>query len=157
MSSEAIGKKDLSRRDLLGLTAIGTATIAGLATLGGSLRLVKPNVHFEESTQFKIGKPENFPEGTVRVFDDKNCFIFSDSDGLYAVSSICTHLGCIVSLTEWGFQCPCHGSKYNPEGHVIGGPAPRSLEWFEINQDVDGSLVVDSAKTVAAGTKYIFT
>jgi cytochrome b6-f complex iron-sulfur subunit len=59
-----------------------------------------------------------------------------------------------VSITEWGFQCPCHGSKYNENGKVIGGPAPRNLSWLEISRNVDGSLEVDTAKSVSAGTKY---
>ncbi len=156
MSNETPDKKGISRRDFLGLAAFGAAILASISALAGSLRLIKPNVRYEEAKQFKIGKPENFPEGTLRKIDEKNTFIFSDSDGIFAISSICTHLGCIVYHTEWGFQCPCHGSKYNEEGKVTAGPAPRPLEWYEINQDVEGTLVVDSAKTVPIGTKYIF-
>lgn len=47
----------------------------------------------------------------------------------YAISSICTHLGCTV---RWHpeknrFICPCHGSQYDAEGRVVRGPASRSL------------------------------
>lgn len=152
MSNEAQDKKGMSRRDFLGLAAFGTAILALLGAIAGSLRFVN-----EGSRKFKIGKPENFPVGTTRKIDDKNVFIFSDDNGLFAISAVCTHLGCIVYQTETGFQCPCHGSKYNQDGKVIGGPAPRPLEWFEINQEVDGTLFVDAGKAVPNGTKYIFS
>jgi cytochrome b6-f complex iron-sulfur subunit len=62
-----------------------------------------------------------------------------------------------VALTETGFQCPCHGSKYDENGKVIGGPAPRNLAWLEISRGLDGSLMVDTAKAVPVGTKLKLT
>jgi cytochrome b6-f complex iron-sulfur subunit len=155
MNDPIQGKKGVSRRNFLGLAAIGAVILSSLATLAGMLRLTKPNVHYEESKRVKIGKPGNFPVGTVKKFEDQNFFVFAGNDGLHAISSVCTHLGCLVALTESGFQCPCHGSKYNQEGKVIAGPAPRSLPWLDITRSVDGSLVVDAGKEVKKGT--IFT
>jgi len=48
----------------------------------------------------------------------------------YGISAVCTHFGCIV---DWdteaqAFACPCHGSRFDPDGNVIEGPAPRPLE-----------------------------
>ena len=156
MSKKTQEKKGVSRRDFLGLAAFGAAIIGSIAALAGSLRFVKADVYSEESKKFKIGKIENFPLGTTRKIEDKNVFMFSDENGLFAISAICTHLGCIVSSAEFGFQCPCHGSQYDEDGNVIGGPAPRPLEWFEIQQEVDGTLFVDAGKTVPQGTKYLF-
>ena len=156
MNGKARDKEGVSRRDFLGLAAFGTAVLASIGALAGSLRFVKADVYSEESKKFKIGKIENFPIGTVRKMDDKNVFIFSDDNGLFAISAVCTHLGCIVSRSETGFQCPCHGSKYDQAGNVTGGPAPRPLEWFEINQEVDGTLFIDAGKAVPQGTKYLF-
>ena len=156
MSNKTQDKEGVSRRDFLGLAAFGAAIVASIAALAGSLRFVKADVYSEESKKFKIGKIENFPVGTTRKIDDKNVFIFSDNDGLFAISAVCTHLGCIISPSEVGFQCPCHGSQYDQEGNVIGGPAPRPLEWFEINQEVDGTLFIDAGKAVSQGTKYLF-
>ncbi len=157
MSNEVQNKSGVSRRDFLSLASWGAAIASSLALLAGIFRMFKPDVHYEESQKFKIGKPENFPMGTVRKLDDKKVFIFSDDQGLYAVSAICTHLGCIVYTTEWGFQCPCHGSKYDKDGKVIGGPAPTNLSWYEISQSVDGSLVVNASKEVPKGTKYMYS
>lgn len=153
MNSEVRDKADVSRRDFLGMAAVGAVVMSALALFAGMFRMSKPNVRYEEATKFKIGKPENFPVGMVKKLDDKGVFIFSSDDGLHAISCVCTHLGCIVAVTETGFQCPCHGSKYDENGKVIGGPAPRNLAWLEISRGVDGSLMVDTAKAVPVGTK----
>lgn len=154
MCNEIQDKAGVSRRDFLGLAALGTLILSSLTVLAGIFRMTKADVHYEESKKFKIGKPENFPVGAVKKLDDKRVFIFADNDGLHAVSSVCTHLGCIVHATEWGFQCPCHGSKFNKDGKVTAGPAPRNLPWLEISRHVDGNLVVDATKEIQAGTKF---
>ncbi len=156
MSKKTRDKDEVSRRDFLGLAAFGAAIVGSAGALAGSMRLVKADVYAEESKKFKIGTIENYPLGSVKKMDDKNVFIFSDENGLFAISAICTHLGCIVHQADFGFQCPCHGSQYSPDGNVIGEPAPRPLEWFDIQQEVDGTLFVDAAKTVPQGTKFLF-
>ena len=154
MSDETQEKAGVSRRDFLGLASIGAVILSSLTAIAGILRIPKPNVHYEESQRFKIGKPDNFPVGTVKTLDDKKVFIFATSDGIHAVSSVCTHLGCIVYTTDWGFPYPCHGSKYNRTGKVIAGPAPRNLAWLDISQSPDGTLVVDAAKEVKPGPTF---
>lgn len=151
-SKENVGA--VSRRDFLSMAALGAAIVSLAAVFAGTLRLLKPTVTYEDATKFKIGKPENFPIGVVHKLDDKGVFIFSGEDGLHAISSICTHLGCMVSITETGFQCPCHGSKYDNNGKVTGGPAPRNLAWLDISRNIDGTLNVDTAKEVPTGTKF---
>jgi cytochrome b6-f complex iron-sulfur subunit len=155
MKDEPCKKQGVSRRDFLSLATIGTVVLSSLAAFAGMLRLTKPNVYYEESKKVKIGMPENFPIGTVKKFDNSNFFVFADNEGLHAVSRVCTHLGCLVALTDEGFQCPCHGSAYNKDGKVIAGPAPRSLPWLKISQNIDGTLVVDAGKEIKTGT--IFT
>lgn len=153
MSGEIQGKRKFSRRDFLGLATIWAAVISGFTVLAGIFRMTKANVYYEDSKKFKIGKPEEFPIGTVKQLDEKRVFIFASNDGLHAITSVCTHLGCIVAATDWGFQCPCHGSRFNSDGKVIAGPAPRPLPWLEVSRHVDGNLMVDASKEVKPGTK----
>ncbi len=154
MSDGTPKKEGVSRRDFLGLASMGAALLSFLVVLGGIFRMTKATVHYEESRTFKIGKPDEFPVGTKKVLDDRNVVIFADNDGLHAISNICTHLGCIVSPVDWGFQCPCHGSKFDKKGKVIGGPAPRALLWLEVSRHVDGNLVVNATREVEIGTKF---
>ena len=147
-------KAGVSRRSFLGLASLGAVILSSLTVLAGALRLTKPNVYYEESKKFKIGIPENFPVGVVKKLEDQRVYIFSENDGLHAVSSICTHLGCIVSVSETGFSCPCHGSKYDRNGKVIAGPAPRNLPWWKISQSLDGTLIVDASREVKQGTTF---
>ena len=51
-----------------------------------------------------------------------------------AISLVCTHLGCTVSRIETGFLCPCHGSQYDGDGNVVGGPAPKTLPWKKLRK-----------------------
>lgn len=48
---------------------------------------------------------------------------------LHRRSAICTHLGCVVGWnpSERSWDCPCHGSRFDPYGKVLNGPAPRDL------------------------------
>ncbi len=154
MSKGAGDKDGVSRRDFLGLASIWAAALSLLTVLGGIFKMMKAPVHYEESRKFRIGRPDDFPAGTVKNLSDKNVFIFKDNEGIYAISSVCTHLGCIVSAVDRGFQCPCHGSKFNKLGKVISGPAPGPLPWLEVSKHLDGSLVVDADKEVKIGTKF---
>ena len=61
--------------------------------------------------------------GQVAAYRDENGI-------LHKVSAVCTHLGCIVAWNnaERTWDCPCHGSRFDYEGHVIQGPAVKDLE-----------------------------
>jgi glycine/D-amino acid oxidase-like deaminating enzyme/nitrite reductase/ring-hydroxylating ferredoxin subunit len=56
--------------------------------------------------------------------------VYRDAAGkLHERSAVCTHLGCIVdwNTTEGSWDCPCHGSRFDPEGKVLNGPAISAL------------------------------
>jgi Rieske Fe-S protein len=78
--------------------------------------------------------------------------LYRDAGGVYAVSTVCTHLGCIVKTSAEGFECPCHGSRFTADGSVLKGPAPRALPWLKVSGS-GGSYVVDEEKVVPPGTK----
>lgn len=64
--------------------------------------------------------------------------------GLMALWQRCVHLGCRVPscVSSQGFECPCHGSKYNLHGEYEAGPAPRNMDRFAVQIDEAGDLVV---------------
>lgn len=79
---------------------------------------------------------ENVPRGQGRVIvvGDKRAAVHRTDDGeVLKVSAVCTHMGCIVRWNdaERTWDCPCHGSRFKPDGSVIGGPAESPLEPIE--------------------------
>lgn len=146
---------NLTRRDFLGKLALGSFWTAVGAAVVGMIKLPKPSVMPEASSRVKLGPPYDFLPGAFRYFEEKNLFVFGDAEGVYALSAVCTHLGCIVNRTKEGwFDCPCHGSRFEADGRVIAGPAPRNLEWLEVWQAPNGLLYADVSKTVPAGTRW---
>lgn len=66
--------------------------------------------------------------------------------GLMALWQKCVHLGCRVPscVSSQGFECPCHGSKYNLHGEYEQGPAPRNMDRFAVEINDLGELVVNT-------------
>lgn len=146
-------KAPRTRRDFLGLAAAWTAVAAFVMALLGAMRLPMPSVFPESNSRVKLGKPKRFAVGSETYFAKNRLWLYRGDAGFYAISSVCTHLGCIVERTEEGaFSCPCHGSKFDREGAVAGGPAPKGLVWLELSVSPEGWLVADTLKEVKTGT-----
>jgi cytochrome b6-f complex iron-sulfur subunit len=67
------------------------------------------------------------PANGALVFRDERLVLLRDGSGLYALSLVCTHLGCTVTVSASELACPCHGSTFDRQGMVLKGPADRSL------------------------------
>ncbi len=90
----------------------------------------------------KLSKPEATPvselaagEAKVIQVDGEKTAAYRDGEGrLHAVSAVCTHMGCLVewNAAETTWDCPCHGSRFDPDGQVIQGPAKRELKAREL-------------------------
>jgi cytochrome b6-f complex iron-sulfur subunit len=149
-----LAPEEIPRRDFLGLAGIAAAGLAIFGSIIGMARLTKPSVLPEEGKKVRIGRPDDYAPGSETMLKRQKILILSRDEGIAALSLVCTHLGCIVSKAEEGFSCPCHGSKFGPEGAVLAGPAPRALRWLPVSMAVDGRLVVDGKGEVPAGTFY---
>lgn len=69
-------------------------------------------------------------QGKVIQIDGEKCAIARDLDNkVHVVSAVCTHMKCIVNWNnaEQTWDCPCHGSRFSPEGRVVEGPAIQDL------------------------------
>lgn len=142
------------RRDFLGLASLWSAGIALMISLLGALRLPVPAVFPESNSRVKLGLRQRFDGTTVTWFPEYRLWIYSDAGELYAISAICTHLGCTVATEEGGgFFCPCHGSRFGPSGAVVAGPAPRPLVHLELSLAPDGQVVVDQQQEVSPETR----
>jgi len=142
----------LTRRDFLGLASLWTAMSAMGFALVGMLRLPKAAVLSSPSKKFRVTLPESLAPGQAFEPPGRAVVLFRDEEGVYAISRICTHLGCIVRGTGEGFECPCHGSRFAVDGSVTKGPAPQPLPWYKVT-GAGGEYVVDEDVTVPPGTK----
>jgi len=151
------GKENLNRRKFFiaaGNAAIG---IAALGSLGVTLDFLAPKVLLELPRRFVIGMLANMQPDSVTFDAEHRLIVFRDKQGyFYALSAVCTHLGCVVEWKATGIPghpegviaCPCHGSVFNRTGDVIKGPAPRSLDRFKMYLE-DEKVIVDMTEIVS--------
>lgn len=154
---------EVSRRSVVGsvvatlcsplVVAWGSFSAAAAASGLALARFMMPNVLVEPPTKFKIGPPTDYAPGTVSTKWQAQFNIWvvnSDVDGvrsIYALSTVCTHLGCTPNWLEGEqkFKCPCHGSGFYKSGINFEGPAPRPLERVGLRLAEDGMLEVDKS------------
>jgi len=142
------------RRDFLGMAAIGSAATAlGVAAVGAA-RLPMPSVFPEANTRVKLGPLSQFVGVPVTPVPEHRLWVLSDAGGLYAISAVCTHLGCIVHAQgDEGYFCPCHGSRFDRDGRPTAGPAPGPLHYLTLSLSADGQLVVDKQQQSASDNR----
>ena len=136
------------------LTIAWLAFTAATGTFFGIiLRFMFPNVLFEPKQTFKAGYPDDYTIGEVstNLKDKFGVWIIRSTEQIYALSTVCTHLGCTPNWlkNESKFKCPCHGSGFRKTGINFEGPAPRPLERFRISLANDGQILIDKTKKYA--------
>jgi cytochrome b6-f complex iron-sulfur subunit len=161
------------RQFLLIMGALGAvaATVFGTAEI---LKFMFPGATQEEPQAFKVNvDPNGITVGNPLQITAKRTSIVRDDGGYYAVYLVCTHLGCTPNYTTTvtqgtgvadtvaaergergsqgqpnGWACPCHGSRYFIDSTNFYGPAPRPMDWVDVQYTPDGFLVVDRGKLV---------
>jgi len=66
-------------------------------------------------------------------YKGKPTIVVHTQEGVFALSAICPHLGCLVNWhpDEKQIACPCHAAKFDLRGNVLGGPSPGPLESYK--------------------------
>lgn len=150
MDKEELGGR---RRVLTFLSSFGLIGSAVLSAFSNFV-FIKPRATYGQPSRFNVGKPDDFPSGTKLALEDRRICLVRDGDQFAAVSTTCTHLGCIVSPSDTGYSCPCHGSRYDQDGNVTGGPAPKPLAWYKVSLAPNGELEVDKDQEIKPGTYF---
>ena len=139
---------NVSRRAFF--SSLGVAWLAFTGAMSAGLtamtRFMFPNVLFEPPMSFKAGFPSDYAVGVDERYKEKfGVWMVRNDEGLFALSTTCTHLGCTPNWLagENKFKCPCHGSGFYPTGINFEGPAPRPLERFKIVLADDGQILID--------------
>jgi Rieske Fe-S protein len=86
-----------------------------------------------------------------------NVVVAQDARGVYAMSAVCTHAGCLLddaaATVASGLSCPCHGSTFDGNGAVTRGPAFQPLQHYAVSIAADGTITVDGSQPVSADTR----
>jgi len=105
------------------------------------------------------------PDGTVLHFGTgsgcpnafgtkQGVFLGKDANGIYAMDASCTHFGGLPAIGASALTCPCHGSTFDLNGAVTGGPASTNLKHYQVKEvSTGGMLEVDTNSVVAASTR----
>ena len=130
---------------------MGAVAIVGVGSAIFGYAFLSPNVLYEPSPIVDAGKPGRYPPDSVTADPRSGLYIVHGPEGIYTLSAVCTHLGC---LTAWNSElgiiaCPCHGSKFRTDGVKIEGPAPSPLPWLRTWVDNDGNLLIDRSEPLA--------
>ncbi len=144
----AVSGSTVSRRELVRQGAWTVFWLLVASGLAATARFFFPRVVFEPPARFAVGRPEEFPPGTVNTeFAERfRVWIVRRAGGEFvALKAECTHLGCTPRWLEGQgkFKCPCHGSGFRMSGANFEGPAPRPLDRHRISLGTEGALEVD--------------
>jgi len=110
------------------------ATLISLPlVLAGLWRFLTPK-GVKKPALLKVAQTD-VPVGGALVFLQERVAIMREGGSFIALSLVCTHLGCTVSVTPEGMVCPCHGSRFDRLGKVLSGPADKPLVRLTIEQN----------------------
>ena len=121
-----------TRRRFLGL-------LLGLATLIPLGRYLRPRVA-ERRRLLEVPR-RDLPANGALVFREAKVAVIREGERLFALSLVCTHLGCTVTVAPGGLFCPCHGSRFDRHGFVLQGPAPMPLRRLELQTLADRLVI----------------
>ena len=144
----------LTRRELLNYIWLGSMGVFLAQVSGATLLFALPRFRAGEfGGIFTVGEAESLPptDAAPLAFNEGKFWLVNTEEGVLAIYRVCTHLGCLYAWqgSQNKFICPCHGSQFQRGGQYIAGPAPRSLDAFNVLvQDASGQEVT-STRTVA--------
>jgi Rieske Fe-S protein len=119
-----VGQAEASQSSALGAFQLSLTSYPVLQQANGSVRLKVP------------GMPVTFREIIVTRLANNQ---------FYAVTSMCTHMGCTVNTynaSMGALPCPCHGSRFHADGTVLNGPAATALTRYTTQYDGADLLTV---------------
>ncbi len=143
-------KEEVNRRAIL-RASLGLAGLLGLGAVTKFLGYQSAPIN---PTTFTLKAPKDYTVGSATALPEAKAWLFRDDQGLYAISAVCTHLGCVVNYTTTQFECPCHGSVFNTAGYVLKGPAKLPLNYLALKLSPAGLVVLDT-KTIVPATQRL--
>lgn len=132
--------RNISRRDFLKIATDSLLAAAGILGFGGLLRYLSYKADPPPPSEFDIGPATSYGMNSRTILAHIPAIVIHDDKGLRAISLTCSHLGCTIEERNYGFECPCHSSRYDLDGKVFKGPAKANLRKLHVEQVEDGNL-----------------
>lgn len=132
----------ISRANFLSLAGKSLLALCGLLGLRGLVEFMSFQPDPAPPTQFDLGDASSYPPGSRTLISEAQAVVLHGEAGFTALSLICPHLGCTVALAPEGYACPCHGSRFKPDGSVQNGPASQPMNTLRIEETSNGQLVL---------------
>lgn len=140
-----------TRRTFVRNATLGATASVGAILGGGFVRLLWPNKTGAFGGVVSVSADQVPPVGGAPYLSTAGkFFLVHNEQGLLALYTKCPHLGCTVPWVgpadnPQAFQCPCHGSMYNYNGVLTGGPAPRPMDLMAVAVE-GGAVSVDTGE-----------
>ena len=144
----------LSREGFLRLVSRAALWLTGGASLVGLLQYLSYETDPPPQSVFPVGTPDSYMIGATSIIPGARAVLYREKDGFWAVSLVCSHLGCTTEEAGSGYRCPCHGSGYDRQGRVLNGPAKLPLRAVWVDVDSGGNLVLDISREAPAGYRF---
>jgi cytochrome b6-f complex iron-sulfur subunit len=135
----------LRRRDFLGTLSKALLGASALVGLGALIRFLDYQSEPARPVDFDLGRAENYAPGSRTSITEAQAILLHTDHGFLALSTTCPHLGCTVEATSTGFVCPCHNSRFDPQGALVQGPATSSLTALRVEQNAQGHLILHTS------------
>jgi cytochrome b6-f complex iron-sulfur subunit len=144
--SAAHERTRLTRRQLLRRIGWSGLALLAAAFVPGSVRFLRPGGAGDGDALLDVGALADFRAPAVRTRWARRhgLWLVQQEGRLYALEARCTHLGCTPRWVEGEqvFHCPCHGSRFSPDGVALRGPATEPLLRLAIRAE-GGRVVVN--------------
>ncbi len=140
----------ISRRRLLHIAVTSAAATAAVTALPGCSGGAP-----EPFGDVGAGSANDLAVGQIRAVPGAPAFVARDANGVYAMTTTCTHQGCDMAtgVQNGTIYCSCHGSAFDPDGNVLRGPANAPLQHFAVTIDPSGAMTVHGKEPVSASTR----
>ncbi len=119
--------------------SLAGSALLGLGTVGRFISFQAENGH---PSIVDLGPASDYPAGSSTPAPEIPALIIHNDQGFKALSLVCPHLGCTVNVTDEGFACPCHGSRFLPDGSLRNGPASHPLSTLRVEVNTEGRLIL---------------
>lgn len=147
-------KSRLTRRNFLKTGFL----LAAAVLFKGTINFLTGSTQGDITRQDFFEKEKLFSGANIILDRQGLVWLVKDEKGFYALDRRCSHLGCLVQWDEEQkrFICPCHHSKYGPDGRVLAGPASHPMVPVKLRADRKGNLIADTTTVVSKEQRFNF-